>query len=330
MTHLPQERPVARWVPPHIPPALKLACKQRIAECTARYNAAGTRLPMPTVSFDLKGKTAGKAFLERNHVQLNAVLLTENAEEFIEQTVGHEVAHLATHARYGHKAQAHGAEWKQMMRLIGLEPHRCHSFDTSNSAVSKASFRYLCGCQEHLLTARRHALARRRGYGCKRCGKPLRFVPAGTAAPVPPQPFVRVPPPARPLRLPPATPPSRRGPPDSGSPAPRPTGAPVRPPTDAMVRFARDLARSRSLMLTPDILASFDAVSRFIEQAKAVPVGGGSSALRGTPVEAPTERQLSYARHLAQRTGLALAEDVLRSRAALSAWIDRAVLAGRS
>lgn len=321
---LPQERPVARWVPPFIAPALKLACKQRIADCTARYNAAGVRMAMPTVSFDLKGKTAGKAFLERNHVQLNAVLLTENAEEFIEQTVGHEVAHLATHARHGRKAQAHGSEWKQMMRLIGLEPLRCHSFDTSNSALSKATFRYLCGCREHMLTARRHAMARRRGYGCKKCGKPLRFMPTGAVGAPVPAPLS----PSRP-RVPVPLPPSRAPAGAPPRPAPFPGTPAVRPPTEAMVRFAQALARTRSLMLTPDILASFEHTSRFIEQAKAVPAITRTVVVTAA-IEAPSERQLSYARHLAQRTGLSLSDDVLRSRAALSAWIDRAVQVSRS
>jgi SprT protein len=60
-------------------------------------------------------------------ITLSNVLLELNKEAFIADTVGHELAHYFAHIVYGRSVQAHGKEWKSIMKMLGQEPSRCHS-----------------------------------------------------------------------------------------------------------------------------------------------------------------------------------------------------------
>ena len=105
---------------------------ERIVQC---YETLGSTKGLPTVSFDLRGKTAGQAFINLNHIRLNGQLLNENVEHFIKQTVAHEYAHLFCYQTYGNAAKPHGSEWQVLMRRLGCDPNRCHSYDTTRSKI---------------------------------------------------------------------------------------------------------------------------------------------------------------------------------------------------
>jgi predicted SprT family Zn-dependent metalloprotease len=93
----------------------------------------GINLKMPKVTFDIKGTAGGYAHVgAKNWIQLNPTLLFENPEKFLKRTPGHEVAHLATHAKYGFGKEVtpHGHHWQSVM--WALDATRCHSYDTSN------------------------------------------------------------------------------------------------------------------------------------------------------------------------------------------------------
>lgn len=256
---------------------------------------------MPTVSFDLRGKTAGQAYLNNNHVRLNAVLLTENAEEFIEQTIGHEVAHLATHCKYGPNVDGHGPEWRGMMVAFGLEPNRCHSYDVSNSAVGQ-TYAFTCGCTTYSLSAKRYPRALRGAYKCKRCKKVIK--PVGITASTAPKPAVIPKPSATPVPRSPVQPPATSQPPQPA----------VRPPTPAMLQYAQSLAARSELKLTTAVLQDFTACSQFIEKAKQ----------HQAPVP-PTEKQLAFAHSIAKKIGVTIPASTLASRTELSAWLDQNV-----
>ena len=133
----------------------------------------GLNIPYPTVSFKLKGRCAGQARPMSNELRFNAVLLEENGNAFLKRTVPHEVAHIVARNKYG-RVQSHGVEWKSVMRFFGLEPTRCHTYDTSNSSVSRKrmerEFLYKCACQTFKLTKTRHRRALKGAqYICKNC-----------------------------------------------------------------------------------------------------------------------------------------------------------------
>ena len=140
---------------------------ERVKECfaiaEARFN---TTFRMPNVRFDKRGTTAGTAQGSKWELNFNMVLLNENLEHFVKQTVAHEVAHLIDHQvfdshapRFDHlgrrkKRSPHGRNWKNIMLVLGVPADRCHEMDVSNARVSRrksATFDYHCsGCDKIL------------------------------------------------------------------------------------------------------------------------------------------------------------------------------------
>ncbi|CAM4304360.1 SprT family zinc-dependent metalloprotease [Vibrio neonatus] len=130
---------------------------------------------IPTIETDMRGKAAGKAFLQLNTIKLNRVLLAENQQEFIEHVLPHEVAHLITHQVFG-RVRPHGKEWQYVMsKVFGIKPDRTHSMDVSS--VQGKTFEYQCPCRQYPLSIRRHnkVLRGETHYSCRNCGNELKF-----------------------------------------------------------------------------------------------------------------------------------------------------------
>ena len=113
-----------------VPQDIQQRCINRIVQCQALVK---TTMAYPTVSFDLRGATAGEAYPTKNHIRLNGQLLNENTDDFVQQTVAHEWAHLAAFNLYKHRIRAHGPEWKSVMFKLGLDPARCHTYQTQKA-----------------------------------------------------------------------------------------------------------------------------------------------------------------------------------------------------
>lgn len=134
-----------------------------LAECF--FETPFTR---PSYLFNQRGKSAGSAHLQRNIIKFNATLYEQNKEEFIQQVVAHEVAHLIVYQQYG-KVRPHGKEWQHVMRNIFNCPAiTTHSLDISD--VIGQQFSYSCLCRTHQLTIRRHNKILKGGrYLCIHC-----------------------------------------------------------------------------------------------------------------------------------------------------------------
>lgn len=169
--------------------------KQCIAIAENRYKIT---IPFPTVRYDLRGTTAGMAYYSQWMVKFNAILLIENFEEFLEDTVPHEIAHLITEKVYpeahrrawGGKSSPHGDQWKSVMRVLGADPSRCHSYDVTNARVREtASYEYQCQCCGEILKMgpKRHAKEQMMPgfYTHTSCGRARgKLVLVGSKAPV--------------------------------------------------------------------------------------------------------------------------------------------------
>ena len=68
---------------------------------------------------------AGYADLIDYRVRLNARLLKRNPAE-LDDTLVHELAHIAAVMICGLEIRPHGREWAQLMRVAGYEPTRTH------------------------------------------------------------------------------------------------------------------------------------------------------------------------------------------------------------
>lgn len=142
----------------------------------------GVKMVFPTISYALTGTTAGMAYYRRNLLKFNAKLLVENEQEFIENTVPHELAHLATELIYpeAHKRSTftgkrnpHGRQWQSIMRTLGVEANRCHNYDTSGTVRRKStSVEIECGvCFRTLGSMGPKRLARLHDFYCDICGR---------------------------------------------------------------------------------------------------------------------------------------------------------------
>ena len=77
---------------------LSYKAKQVMADCIAMAEQAFKRsFLIPTITFNVRGKAAGKAYLQLNQVRLNPVLFRENTQAFLDEVIPHEVAHLITY-----------------------------------------------------------------------------------------------------------------------------------------------------------------------------------------------------------------------------------------
>jgi SprT protein len=157
---------------------MSIACTTMRHYLDKAYERYGRQFKMPSINFNLRGRTAGKAFYYDNEVRLNLVLFRENVEGFKARTIPHELAHLITHVLYPN-AKPHGREWKSVMRSLGGPTTRCHSFDTSNSEVRSVRRRFTvrCDCRTYQFTSIRYNRMRsgERSYSCRQCGGRVRI-----------------------------------------------------------------------------------------------------------------------------------------------------------
>lgn len=140
-------------------------------------------LAMPRITYLVRGTCGGKAYHSEYRVDFNADLLVRNVEDYMSDTIPHEVAHLVAQTifkkdpmyYYARKKNVgHGPLWKQVMVAFGCDPKRCHSYDTSETKVrSKPSYTYTCGChgKTYSLGPKRHARQTRdpETFYCRRC-----------------------------------------------------------------------------------------------------------------------------------------------------------------
>ena len=146
--------------------------KHRVETCYQQAETFFKRpFPRPEVSFKLRGQKAGVAHLHENLLRFNLQLYRENQEDFLRQTVAHEVAHLVAHQLFGDRIQAHGEEWQLIMRgVYELPPNRCHNYEVQRRVVTRYIYRCPCPQGDFPFTAQRHKLVRQgRRYLCKRC-----------------------------------------------------------------------------------------------------------------------------------------------------------------
>lgn len=163
----------------------------------------GKALPFPNVVYQLRGSVAGTATFRSWTIDLNAALLMQNIDKFIESTVPHEMAHLACDKIYPEahqrqytgrgrftKRQPHGAEWREIMQVMGVrEITRCHSYDTTTTKVVKSTSRihpWACACGKEFKLSAKMTDQLRASPGSRWHCKGKRLFEVAASAPVTP------------------------------------------------------------------------------------------------------------------------------------------------
>jgi SprT protein len=138
----------------------------------------GKTLERPrNIIFKRSGTTAGWSCYGRKELMFQLDLAEHHQEDFINETVPHEVAHYVDDLVYGNKyangrRQVHGPRWKYIMtRVYGLNPDRCHNYDTSVTITRKQDrYEYTCGCTTHKISTTLHnKILRGNPRSCMRC-----------------------------------------------------------------------------------------------------------------------------------------------------------------
>ncbi|MGI9296520.1 MAG: SprT-like domain-containing protein [Gammaproteobacteria bacterium] len=149
-----------------------------------------TRYPTSLeVKWSLRGRVAGRApkypwAPGNQYIKLNPYLALQEQEDFLQETVGHEVAHVIANCwiqQHGAHAERkytrpHGIVWQRVMKFYGLESSVCHNYDTSKQPSALPYFPYRCACPDRTwkITIIRHerALAGIK-YLCRYCKQHL-------------------------------------------------------------------------------------------------------------------------------------------------------------
>lgn len=76
--------------------------------------------------------TAGRAFLERDYIDLSVYLLGRNTDTFKKEIIPHELCHMIAWRVYGDKG--HGKAWYAVMKHLGVNGKRCHNMISKSQA----------------------------------------------------------------------------------------------------------------------------------------------------------------------------------------------------
>ncbi len=172
--------------------AVKTRVEKKVAECIAKADKYfNKKHQIPRIEYTVRGQKGGYA-QGTGLVNFNPILLMENIEDYMTDTIPHEVAHCidaangrddnfiqgwAAFALRGRRAKrvVHGESWKQIMRMLGSDPERCHNYDVKNAQVKvKAKYDYRCGgCNQSFLVSSvlHNKMQRGQKRWCRKCGR---------------------------------------------------------------------------------------------------------------------------------------------------------------
>jgi len=156
--------------------AISQAVERCIVLAERHYGRAFPRIP---VCFDLRGASAGEVKERRTRrgqvtplrFRFNTWVATRHMEDFLGETVPHEVAHFVTRHLYKGRRnlKPHGPEWRRVMvECYGLPPERCHSYEVPHPYIFRCACKGRAG--EWRLSVRKfNAIRRGRPYFCRSC-----------------------------------------------------------------------------------------------------------------------------------------------------------------
>lgn len=148
------------------------------------------KLSRPRIEFKKLGRAAGRCTSTWGPnkgldqvLHINPDFLTNYGEDMLDNVLPHEVCHaVATQifrVKRGMKIKSHGPEWGGLMRMIGLAPRPCHSYDLEGVDY-RVQARVKSECCGRVYSMTQSKLTRRKKEGrffiCTACRRPLAWV----------------------------------------------------------------------------------------------------------------------------------------------------------
>lgn len=166
---------------------LKNLVDAKLAWCADQiFDLYGVNVEIEQIDYDLNGLNGGEADYINKRIRLHPVFLRNHTEEYIEQTVVHEFAHLANDVLFPQdlsectgNRKAHGKNWKNLMIALGAKPviRHCYSLEHLRSKLKYRNYMCTCCGQDVKVSQIRH---RRIMEGTKyfhgKCTTPIIFV----------------------------------------------------------------------------------------------------------------------------------------------------------
>ena len=117
-------------------------------------------------------------------MNLNAGLLEEFGDAYIEEVVIHEFAHVITKGLYKYRVKPHGYEYQKICRDLGYAHVAAPTTTTFNKSKHiakieskrkpRVTFTYKCNCQTHEMSKLRHnKILNGAKYTCRTCNSYL-------------------------------------------------------------------------------------------------------------------------------------------------------------
>lgn len=155
-------------------------CQDEILKTFGRY------VKINTVDYDLNGLNGGEADYINKRIRLHPVFLRNHTEEYIEQTVVHEFAHLANDVLFPQdlsectgNRKAHGKNWKNLMIALGAKPLIHHRYSVEHINAKRKYRHYMCTCCEQdvkVSQIRHRRIMEGTQYYHGKCTTPIIFV----------------------------------------------------------------------------------------------------------------------------------------------------------
>lgn len=160
--------------------------RNRVEECFVKADIFyGEKVPRCQIKFDLTGKSAGTANFAKKELRFNRKLLIDNEQDFMQDTIPHEVAHIVQRWKYGYAVASHGNEWKKIMvEVFRIPPKRCHKLDVSKVLRKTREYRYTCNCvgKNWMISLIKHKKWQKNTAICNRCFSPFVWAGKGSLA----------------------------------------------------------------------------------------------------------------------------------------------------
>lgn len=153
--------------------------------CAKNFIDAHDRIKVPTLRYDINSARLGGYAIGGHTVRLNPVFLNAHTDEYIKDTVGHEMAHIFVRQIYGNGPKSHGYEWKRMMSTLGLVASRCHDMEVPEGVKvgkPKMKYNYTCSvCRDNIVVGPKHHAGLQKGRSLfhAQCGRGSKLVYVG-------------------------------------------------------------------------------------------------------------------------------------------------------